>query len=82
MVSVWSWPIPSEETGNIAGVHSSHPKLMLSTWLWRYTDAHLSPGRRLASFWTNAAMLSIEHLGKKFCEILIEIHAFSFKVLR
>ena len=36
----------------------------------------LSPERRQAIIWTNAGILLIGPLGKKFSEILIEIHAF------
>ena len=39
----------------------------------------LSPGRRQAITWTNAGILLIRPLGKKFNEILIQIHTFSFK---
>ena len=39
----------------------------------------LSPGRRQAIIWTNAGILLTEPLGTNFSEILIEIHAFSFK---
>ena len=41
----------------------------------------LSPGRGQAIIWTNAGMLLIGHLGINFSEILVEIHAFSFKKL-
>ena len=43
------------------------------------SDNGLSPGRGQAIFWTNAGILSIGPLGTNFSEILIEIHAFSFK---
>ena len=43
------------------------------------SDNGLSPGRRQAIIWTNAAMLLIQPLGTNFIEILIEIHTFSFK---
>ena len=39
----------------------------------------LSPDRRQAIIWTNAAILLIRPLGTKFSEMLIEIHAFSFE---
>ena len=39
----------------------------------------LSPGRRQAIIWTNAAILLIGTIGTNFSEILIEIHQFSFK---
>ena len=39
----------------------------------------LSPGRRQAIIWTNDGTLLIGPLGTHFSEILIEIHAFSFK---
>ena len=39
----------------------------------------LSPGRRQAIVWTNAGMLLIVSLGPNFSEMLIKIHAFSFK---
>ena len=39
----------------------------------------LSPGRRQAIIWTNAAILLIGPLGTKFNEFLVEIHTFSFK---
>ena len=43
------------------------------------SDNGLSPGRRQAINWTNAGILLIGPLGIKFSEIIIEIHAFSFK---
>ena len=43
------------------------------------SDNGLSPGRRQAIIWTNAAVLLIGPLGINFSEILIEIHTFSFK---
>ena len=43
------------------------------------SDNGLSPGRRQAIIWTNAAILSIGPLGTNFSEILIEIPIFSFK---
>ena len=43
------------------------------------SDNGLSPGRRQAIIWTNAGILLIGALGTNFSEILIEIHAFSFK---
>ena len=43
------------------------------------SDNGLSPGRRQAIIWTNAAWIwSIGPLGINFSEILIEIHTFSF----
>ena len=42
------------------------------------SDNGLSPGQRHAIIWTNAGILLIGHLGKKF-EILFEIHQFLFK---
>ena len=39
----------------------------------------LSPGRRQAIIWTNAAELLIRALGTNFSEFLSEIYAFSFK---
>ena len=43
------------------------------------SDNGLSPGRHQAIIWTNDEILLIWPLGAKFCEILIEIHSFSFK---
>ena len=43
------------------------------------SDNGLSPGRRQAIIWTNAAILLIEPLETNFSEILIEIQTFSFK---
>ena len=43
------------------------------------SDNDLSPGRRQASFWTNAGILLIWPLETNFSEILIELHTFSFK---
>ena len=43
------------------------------------SDNGLSSGRRQAIIWTNAGILLIGPLGTNFNEILIEIHAFSFK---
>ena len=43
------------------------------------SDNGLPPDRRQAIIWTNAGMLSIGPLGTNLSEILIEIHAFSFK---
>ena len=42
-------------------------------------DNGLSPGRRQAIIWNNAAILLIGPLGTVFSEILIVIHTFSFK---
>ena len=42
----------------------------------------LWPGRRQAIVWTNAGILLIGRLGTNFNEILIEIHAFSFKEIQ
>ena len=39
----------------------------------------LSPDRRQAIIWTNAAILSIRPLGRNFSEIVIEIYTFSLK---
>ena len=39
----------------------------------------LSPGRRQAIIWTNAAILLIRPLGTNFSEILITIYTFSFE---
>ena len=43
------------------------------------SDNGLSPGRRQAIIWTNAAILLIGPSGTNFSGILIEIHTFSFK---
>ena len=43
------------------------------------SDNGLSPGRRQAIIWTNAGILLNGPLGTNFSEMLIEIHAFSFK---
>ena len=43
------------------------------------SDNGLLPGRRQAIIWTNAGILLIRPWGTNFSEILIEIHAFSFK---
>ena len=43
------------------------------------SDNGLSPGRRQAIIWANAAILLIWHLGINFSEILIEINTFSLK---
>ena len=43
------------------------------------SDNDLSPGRRQAIIWTSAGILLIGPLGTNFCEMLIEIHTFSFK---
>ena len=45
------------------------------------SDNGLSPDQRQAIIWTNAGILLTGPLGTKFSEILIEIHAFSFKKL-
>ena len=42
-------------------------------------DNGLSPGRRQAIIWINAAILSIGPSGTNFIEILIEIHIFLLK---
>ena len=42
-------------------------------------DNGLSPGRRQAIIWTNAGILLIGPLRTNFNEILIGIHAFTFK---
>ena len=46
------------------------------------SDNGLSPGRRQAIIWTNAAVLLIGPLGTNFSEILIEMHTFSFKKMK
>ena len=43
------------------------------------SDNGLPPDRRQAIIWTNAGILLIGPLGTNLSEILIEIHAFSFK---
>ena len=43
------------------------------------SDNGLSPGQCQAIIWTNAGILLIGTLGTNFCEILSEIHTFSFK---
>ena len=43
------------------------------------SDNGLSPGRRQAIIWTNAGILLIGPLERKFSEILIEIQTFSLK---
>ena len=43
------------------------------------SDNGLSPGQCQAIFWTNAGILLIWPLGTNFGEMIIEIHAFSFK---
>ena len=43
------------------------------------SDSGLSPGRRQASLWTNAWILSIGPLGTNFGEILTEIRIFLFR---
>ena len=43
------------------------------------SDNGLLPGRHQAIIWTNAGKLLIGPFGTNFREILIEIHAFSFK---
>ena len=43
------------------------------------SDNGLAPGQRQAIILTNAGILLIAPLGRNFSEILIEIHAFSFK---
>ena len=43
------------------------------------SDNGLSPGRRQAIIWTNVAILLIGPIRTNFSEILIEMHAFSFK---
>ena len=45
-------------------------------------DNGLSPDRRQAIIWTNAAILLIGPLGTNLSEILIEIVTFSFKTMR
>ena len=46
------------------------------------SDNGLSPGRNQAIIWTNAGTLLIRPLGTNFSEILIKIHAFSFKKMQ
>ena len=45
-------------------------------------DNGLSPGRRQAIIWTNAAILLIGPLGTNFSGILSEIHTFPFKKMQ
>ena len=46
------------------------------------SDNGLSPGRRQAIIWTNAAIVLIGPLGTNFSKIFIEIWTFSFKKMR
>ena len=46
------------------------------------SDNGLSPDRRQANIWTNAAILLIGPLGTNFSEIFIEILTFSFRKMR
>ena len=46
------------------------------------SDNGLSPGRRQAIIWTNAAMLLIGHLETNFGDFLIEIYIFSLMETR
>ena len=46
------------------------------------SDNGLSPGRRQAIIWTNAAILLIGPLGTNFSGMLSEIHTFSFKKMQ
>ena len=66
------------------------PRVKLTHWGWMPhicvskiiilgSDNGLSPGRRQAIIWTNAAMLLIWPWGTNFSEILIAIDIFSFK---
>ena len=43
------------------------------------SDNGLSPGRRQRIIWNNTGILLIGPLGTNLTEILIEIHAYSFK---
>ena len=43
------------------------------------SDNGLSPGRPQTIIWVNDEILLIGSLGTNFCEVLIEIYAFSFK---
>ena len=45
------------------------------------SDNGLSPDRRQAIIWTNAGLLLIGTWGTNFSEILIQIHAFSFRIM-
>ena len=63
MTSSWN-PRASVCVGNLATIDS---------------DNGLSPGRRQAIIWTNAGILLIAPLRTNYRQILIEIHAFSFK---
>ena len=85
----WSWSL--DDTDDTDGNMIAMMKLQCVTHWGRVThicisnltitgsDNSLSPGRRQAIIWTNAGILLIWHLGTNFSEILIEIHAFSFK---
>ena len=67
-----------------------YPEAALTHWGWVThicvskltsigSDNGLSPGRRQAIIWTNAAILLIGPLRTNFSEILIAIETFSFK---
>ena len=59
---------------------SPHSAAYMSVyWVSIGSGNGLSPVLRQAITWTNAGLLSIELLGKKFCEIRIGILLFSFK---
>ena len=45
------------------------------------SDNGLLPGQWQVNIWTSARILLIGRLGKKFCEIVIEIYTFLFKKL-
>ena len=45
------------------------------------SDNGLSPRRHQAIIWTNVEILLIRPLGKKMSEILVEVHAFSLKIM-
>ena len=74
----WVWPWLS-----CGWSHSAHWGRVTHICVGNLTiigsDNGLSPGRRQAITWTNVGIWLIGPLGTNFSEMLIEIHAFSFK---
>ena len=75
------WPLTTIVTSNSLAFNSLRPSdaYMRRKLIIIGSDNGLSPGRRQAIIWTNAAILLNGPLGTNFSKILIDIQKFSFK---
>ena len=72
-----------QQSGLIQVILHTHRGRVMHIYVSKLTiigsDNGLSPGRRQAIIWANSGILLIGPFGTNFSEILIEIHAFSFR---